>query len=198
LVQESRKSFTMTEYLTELPTPDHRFGGDTLSAVPPYMTCQSAESGMSTARTNSRKLQHWARDLDARLAEHAGGRGARLLQVAQAAGITWTLARTWAGGRTGERQLKRQGGASRCCPQCGVRPRKEATQMTNREHARAAPDGTLAAAPDITRPTALGRTAASLAVELQVPHPDPWLAARGWHVHRTGVYVRDPDREAGQ
>jgi hypothetical protein len=50
--------------------------------------------------------------------------------------------------------------------------------------------------------------AAGLAAELRdldqpapepgTPHPDPWLAARGWHVHRTGVYVRDADREADQ
>jgi len=35
-------------------------------------------------------------DLAARLALHAAGRGARLLHVVQAAGITWRLARTWA------------------------------------------------------------------------------------------------------
>jgi predicted GIY-YIG superfamily endonuclease len=62
-------------------------------------------------------------DLDARLAEHEAGRGARLLQVAKAAGITWTLARTWPGDRKRERQLKAQGGASRRCPECGVKPR---------------------------------------------------------------------------
>lgn len=65
----------------------------------------------------------WAADLDARLAEHAAGRGARLLAVIREAGIGWTLARTWCGGRVRERQIKRQGGASRCCPTCGVRPR---------------------------------------------------------------------------
>jgi predicted GIY-YIG superfamily endonuclease len=65
----------------------------------------------------------WTVDLDARLASHAEGRGARLLAVVHAAGIGWALARTWPGGRTRERQIKRQGGASRCCPLCGVRPR---------------------------------------------------------------------------
>jgi hypothetical protein len=62
-------------------------------------------------------------DLQARLAEHEKGQGARLLQVAKAAGITWRLARTWPGGRDRERQLKNQGGASRRCPECGVKPR---------------------------------------------------------------------------
>lgn len=62
-------------------------------------------------------------DLDARLAEHATGRGARLLAAAAEAGITWEVARVWRGGRAVERALKRQGGASRRCPLCGVTPR---------------------------------------------------------------------------
>lgn len=68
----------------------------------------------------------WTTDLDARLAEHAAGRGARLLEVVRAAGIGWTLARTWPGTRTRERQIKNQGGAPRRCPECGVRPREDA------------------------------------------------------------------------
>jgi predicted GIY-YIG superfamily endonuclease len=65
----------------------------------------------------------WAEDLEARLALHAAGRGARLLTVVRDAGITWELARTWEGTRHRERQIKIQGGASRCCPLCGVTPR---------------------------------------------------------------------------
>jgi hypothetical protein len=65
----------------------------------------------------------WAADLEARLAEHRTGHGARLLAVVHTAGIGWALARTWPGGRARERQIKRQGGASRCCPMCGVHPR---------------------------------------------------------------------------
>ncbi len=57
-------------------------------------------------------------DLEARLALHAAGRGARLLHVVRAAGITWRLARTWPGGKAKERQLKKQLGASRYCPIC--------------------------------------------------------------------------------
>jgi hypothetical protein len=41
----------------------------------------------------------------------------------RAAGITWQLARTWPGGSDRERQLKRQGGAARRCPLCGIAPR---------------------------------------------------------------------------
>ena len=56
--------------------------------------------------------------LTERLTRHERGDGARLLAVVHAAGITWQLARTWTGPRARERQLKRQGGASRRCPMC--------------------------------------------------------------------------------
>jgi predicted GIY-YIG superfamily endonuclease len=65
----------------------------------------------------------WTTDLTARLAEHAAGRGARLLAVIRAADIGWQLARTWPGSRRLERALKVQGGASRRCPICGITPR---------------------------------------------------------------------------
>lgn len=79
--------------------------------------------------TDRQKAKHYTgytADLDARLALHATGNGARLLAVVHEAGIGWTVARTWTGGRARERQLKRQGGASRRCPLCGVRPRTAA------------------------------------------------------------------------
>ena len=53
------------------------------------------------------------------MAEHLAGRGARLIEVITQAGIGFRLARTWpAVTRARERQLKRQGGASRHCPIC--------------------------------------------------------------------------------
>jgi predicted GIY-YIG superfamily endonuclease len=67
----------------------------------------------------------FATNLAARLAAHATGHGARLLAVIHAAGIGWTLARTWPGTRSDERALKRQGGASRRCPLCGIQPRPQ-------------------------------------------------------------------------
>ena len=52
-------------------------------------------------------------DIPARLAAHAAGRGARLMEVITQAGIGWQLARTWPGkGRTEERRLKNRGTAS--------------------------------------------------------------------------------------
>jgi hypothetical protein len=71
-----------------------------------------------------RQIQHWSADLPARLAAHEGGRGARLTEVVREAGIRFVLARTWPGvTRAYERALKRQGGAARRCPACGVHPR---------------------------------------------------------------------------
>jgi hypothetical protein len=58
-----------------------------------------------------------------RLAEHGTTHGSPLLAAAKATGITWQLARTWPGTRARERQLKRQGGASRRCTLCGIVPR---------------------------------------------------------------------------
>ncbi|MDQ6616059.1 MAG: endonuclease [Actinomycetota bacterium] len=57
-------------------------------------------------------------DLDARLAAHAAGRGARLLEVITTAGIGFTLVRTWQGTRSLERQLKNRHNSSRLCPIC--------------------------------------------------------------------------------
>jgi len=71
---------------------------------------------------HARHYTGWASDLDTRLAEHTAGRGARLLAFITDAGIGWTLARIWTGTRARERGLKRQGGASRRCPHCGIRP----------------------------------------------------------------------------
>ena len=72
---------------------------------------------------HARHYVGWARNVKRRLAEHAAGRGARLLAVVKAAGIGWQLARLWPGSRARERQIKRQGGHARQCPLCGVRPR---------------------------------------------------------------------------
>jgi predicted GIY-YIG superfamily endonuclease len=73
---------------------------------------------------HARHYVGWALNVKRRLAEHEAGRGARLLAVAREAGITWQLARMWPGGRARERQIKRQGGHSRQCPLCGVKPRR--------------------------------------------------------------------------
>jgi predicted GIY-YIG superfamily endonuclease len=63
-----------------------------------------------------------AKYLDARIAHHRDGSGANLTRVIRAAGLTFTVAATWRGGRDKERQLKSRGGASRICPVCKGRP----------------------------------------------------------------------------
>ena len=57
-------------------------------------------------------------DLDARLAQHRAGRGARLLEVVIGLGITFEVTRTWDGDRQLERQLKRRKASPRLCPVC--------------------------------------------------------------------------------
>jgi predicted GIY-YIG superfamily endonuclease len=63
-----------------------------------------------------------AEDLEARLAEHRAGQGARLLAVVAAAGIDWQVARTWEGAtRQDESTLKRAKMTPRLCPVCNPR-----------------------------------------------------------------------------
>jgi predicted GIY-YIG superfamily endonuclease len=74
---------------------------------------------------HARHYLGWALNLEARLAHHRAGTGARLLQVLKDEGIGWQLARTWENAdKSRERRLKNTGGASRYCPMCGVRPSK--------------------------------------------------------------------------
>lgn len=77
-----------------------------------------------TPYKHARHYLGWTTDLNARLVRHANGTGARLMEVITEAGISWQLARTWSGTRSRERRLKRQGGASRKCPLCGVTPKQ--------------------------------------------------------------------------
>jgi predicted GIY-YIG superfamily endonuclease len=67
---------------------------------------------------HARHYLGFSRDLHARLAEHASGQGAWLLEVVWAAGIRWELARTWCGGRKCERRLKSWKCSPRLCPLC--------------------------------------------------------------------------------
>lgn len=61
----------------------------------------------------------FATDVEARIAEHRRGNGARLMTVVKRAGIAWVVAKVWPGrDRAFERRLKRRHGASRFCPIC--------------------------------------------------------------------------------
>lgn len=57
-------------------------------------------------------------DLTARLAAHSHGNGAAIMAAVAAQGITWTLTRTWPGGRAEERRLKARHKARTLCPIC--------------------------------------------------------------------------------
>ena len=72
---------------------------------------------------HARHCLGWTVDLEARLTEHATGRGSRLLEPVGAHGTGWVLARTWIGDRRRLSAISRQGGLARCCPCCGVTPR---------------------------------------------------------------------------
>jgi len=106
-------------------------GGTTGPATPPSTAFRWGGGGVIYLLHFDRPYRHAWHYLgstdDGHLAErftaHAIGRGARLTHVVAKAGIGCQLARTWPGGRARERQLKRQGGASRRCPLCGVHPR---------------------------------------------------------------------------
>jgi predicted GIY-YIG superfamily endonuclease len=54
----------------------------------------------------------------ARLIDHLGGRGARLLQVVVDAGVKVSLVKIWRGSRALERRLKNRKEAPRLCPIC--------------------------------------------------------------------------------
>ena len=69
-------------------------------------------------RHTSQHYLGYAKDLNERLARHQAGDGCRLVQVALERGITFELARTWAGDRTLERKLKNQKNGPRLCPIC--------------------------------------------------------------------------------
>ncbi len=161
-LQESRKTITMTQHTTGFLTPCRESATDTPTRLSQHLSCGKARPAAPTAAANCRQLQQWTTDLDARLAEHAAGRGARLLEVVKAAGIGWTLARTWPGSRTRERQIKNQGGASRHCPECGVRPRQARGE---REVQMTATDDT--AAPDREDPGKAGYLTAQQIITAQ-------------------------------
>src|SRR5262245_57772733 len=67
---------------------------------------------------HARHYVGYTKDLPARLAAHANGQGARLLEVITGAGISFQLARTWQGTRRDERRIKNRKEAPRLCPLC--------------------------------------------------------------------------------
>lgn len=67
---------------------------------------------------HARHYMGWTNNLDARIAEHANGDGAKLMAAIRKAGIGFEVVRTWDGDRHLERRLKNQKMAPRLCPVC--------------------------------------------------------------------------------
>jgi hypothetical protein len=84
----------------------------------PYMPYPGAP-----ARSCAQHYIGWTLNLPERLRLHQQGRGARLVAVITAAGISFQLARIRSGDRITERAIKRCGGATRYCPVCTQTPR---------------------------------------------------------------------------
>lgn len=62
--------------------------------------------------------------MDSRMARHRAGDGAKLIAAITKAGIGFVVARTWAGDRNFERQLKRRKKSRELCPICREERRK--------------------------------------------------------------------------
>jgi len=66
----------------------------------------------------------WTVNFDRRMQHHANGTGAGLTAAVAAAGIAWTVARTWPGAdHSFERRLHNQNNSPRLCPICNPRYR---------------------------------------------------------------------------
>jgi predicted GIY-YIG superfamily endonuclease len=67
------------------------------------------------------QAQHYlgfTHDLAQRLDAHRSGNGSAIMAAVSRAGVGWTLARTWDGDRTLERQLKDRHNSPKLCPIC--------------------------------------------------------------------------------
>ena len=70
------------------------------------------------AYRHARHYIGWARDVDARVAEHLAGAASPLVRAAVRAGATVTLAASYRGSRQLERRLKRWHKTGQFCPIC--------------------------------------------------------------------------------
>jgi len=73
---------------------------------------------LDNPRGQARHYLGFTQDLEARLEAHRTGNGSAIMAAVSRAGVGWTLARMWEGGRDLERQLKNQHNSPRLCPVC--------------------------------------------------------------------------------
>ncbi len=95
----------MTESCTGLPTQSRESASDTPARLPHYLTCTKARPRYNVPPNELAEDPAEAEDLPARLEAHGAGRGARLMEVIKAAGIGFTLARTWPGTKSARAQV---------------------------------------------------------------------------------------------
>jgi predicted GIY-YIG superfamily endonuclease len=131
----------------------------------------------------------WAKDLDARLAAHRAGRGARLMEVITDAGIGWHVSRTWPGGRDRERALKDRHEAPRLCPDCTAHPAPVARGRSAARPAAGPPAAPVAAPRSRPGPYASGERMARLFLARQDGRTTAEIAA-------THDYITGPWRQA--
>ena len=99
-----------------------------------YLVCFDALLGdLANPKGRAGHYLGWADDVDARMAEHRAGRGARILAACVQRGIAFHVVRTWADAdRSFERRLKRQHNAWKHCPRCrSATPPKQPRAPTN-------------------------------------------------------------------
>ncbi len=72
-------------------------------------------------------------DLQARIAQHRAGTGAKLLAAFNQAGIAWSVVRLWPGGYAQEKALKRRNNGRDLCPVCNP-PRLRAPIPPSERH----------------------------------------------------------------
>jgi len=179
-LQESRTRFEIAEDCTGMPTQIQGSASDTSARLSCHLTCDKGRRAAARARTNCRQVQHWTRDLDARLEAHRAGQGARLMEVVRKAGGSFRLARTWTGGRDRERAIKNRHEAPRLCPVCSPEPRpvQEGKSAAQPEPVRPAATLTQASAAPLPRASAAPQPRASAAPRPQAstsgPEAWPW------------------------
>lgn len=80
-------------------------------------------------RAQARHYIGTTRNLSIRMEQHLRGRGAAMMRYVAAQGISWSIARTWEGGRAQERKVKAYKGANRLCPICKAARRQPPNQL---------------------------------------------------------------------
>lgn len=89
----------------------------------------------ATPYQHARHYVGWSEQLEARLAHHREGRGARLMAAVSEAGIDFTVARLWQGAdRAFERRLHNAGGKARLCPICSGEAALRRAQYASETH----------------------------------------------------------------